>query len=50
MIKITVKTVITLASAVSADGGPLFKSGIFGTVYLLMNYFIWHWDQREGLF
>lgn len=33
MVKLTIKTVATLAVAESACAGPLFKAGILGTVY-----------------
>lgn len=50
MVKLTIKTVVTLAAAESACGGPLFKTGIFGTVYVIMTFHVWYMDKQWGFF
>ena len=50
MVKLTIKTVITLAAAESACGEPLFKTGIFGTVYIIMTFYVRYMDRRWRFF
>lgn len=50
MVKLTIKTAVTLAAAESACGGPLFKTGIFGTVYVIMTFHVWYMDKQWGFF
>lgn len=50
MVKLTIKTVVTLAAAESACGGPLFKTGIFGTVYIIMTFYVWYMDRQWRFF
>lgn len=48
MIKLTIKVMATLAAAESACGGPLFKTAIFGAVYVIMTFHVWYMDKRWG--
>lgn len=50
MVKLTIKTVATLAAAESACSGPLFKTGIFGTVSIIMTFHVWYMDRRWRFF
>lgn len=50
MIKVAIKAILTLMVAGSAGRDPLFKTGILGTVYLLISYYMWYWNLRGGFF
>lgn len=46
MIQLTIQTVIALVAAESASGDPLFKTWIFGYVYVITACYIRYLDKN----